>query len=124
VKGLVQRYETETGVDGLPPGEGMFLACSFWLVDNYVLAGRLADANRLFNRLKRLGNDVGLYAEEYDPNEKRMLGNFPQAFSHVALINTALNLMQEESRENEKNQPRQKISQKASRKIRRQYARH
>ena len=92
-KGLVQRYETGTGVDGLPPGEGAFLACSFWLVDNYVLLGRKADATRMFNRLKRLANDVGLYAEEYDPVARRMLGNFPQAFSHVALINTALNLM-------------------------------
>jgi GH15 family glucan-1,4-alpha-glucosidase len=96
-KRLVQRYETETGVDGLPPGEGAFLACSFWLADNYLMLGRKADARRMFNRLKRLANDVGLFAEEYDPVEKRMLGNFPQAFSHVALINTAINLMQEES---------------------------
>ena len=87
-KGLVLRYETETGVDGLPPGEGAFLACSFWLADNYLLLGRVADARRLFNRLKKLSNDVGLFAEEYDPVAKRMLGNFPQAFSHVALINT------------------------------------
>ena len=92
-KGLVRRYETGTGVDGLPPGEGAFLACTFWLVDNYTLMGRRKEALRLFNRLKRLANDVGLYAEEYDPVEKRMLGNFPQAFSHVALINSALNLM-------------------------------
>jgi GH15 family glucan-1,4-alpha-glucosidase len=92
-KGLVQRYETQTGVDGLPPGEGAFLACSFWLVDNYVRMGRRRQALRLFNKLKRLGNDVGLYAEEYDPEARRMLGNFPQAFSHVALINTALGLM-------------------------------
>ena len=92
-KGLVQRYETGTGVDGLPPCEGAFLACSFWLVDNYVLLGRRKDAAALFNKLKRLANDVGLYAEEYDPVAKRMLGNFPQAFSHVALINSALNLM-------------------------------
>ncbi|HEY0266987.1 MAG TPA: glycoside hydrolase family 15 protein [Rhizomicrobium sp.] len=91
--GLVQRYETDTGIDGLPPGEGAFLACSFWLADNYRLMGRRADAMRLFARLRRLGNDVGLYAEEYDPIGKRMLGNFPQAFSHVALINTALGLM-------------------------------
>ncbi|HVX57363.1 MAG TPA: glycoside hydrolase family 15 protein, partial [Candidatus Saccharimonadales bacterium] len=91
--GLVQRYETGSGVDGLPPGEGAFLACSFWLVDNYTLMGRRKEALRLFNRLRRLANDVGLYAEEYDPVEKRMLGNFPQAFSHVALINSALNLM-------------------------------
>jgi GH15 family glucan-1,4-alpha-glucosidase len=91
--GLVQRYETETGVDGLPPGEGAFLACSFWLADNYVLMGRRKEAMRLFNRLCGLANDVGLYAEEYDPDHKRMLGNFPQAFSHVALINSAINLM-------------------------------
>jgi GH15 family glucan-1,4-alpha-glucosidase len=92
-KGLVQRYETGTGVDGLPPGEGVFLACSFWLVDNYIMQGRHREAVRLFNKLRRLANDVGLYAEEYDPVAGRMLGNFPQAFSHVALINTALNLM-------------------------------
>jgi GH15 family glucan-1,4-alpha-glucosidase len=105
-KGLVQRYETETGVDGLPPGEGLFLACSFWLVDNYVLAGRLREANRLFNKLKRLGNDVGLYAEEYDPDAKRMLGNFPQAFSHVALINSAINLMMAAQKTSKKKKPR------------------
>jgi GH15 family glucan-1,4-alpha-glucosidase len=93
VKGLVQRYETNTGVDGLPPGEGAFLACSFWLADNYTLIGRRKEAERLFGMLRRLANDVGLYAEEYDPGDRRMLGNFPQAFSHVALINTALNLM-------------------------------
>ncbi|MEO7054390.1 MAG: glycoside hydrolase family 15 protein [Rhizomicrobium sp.] len=97
-KGLVLRYETQTGIDGLPPGEGAFLACSFWLADNYLMLGRKADATRLFHRLKRHANDVGLLAEEYDPKGRRMLGNFPQAFSHVALINTALNLMQEESR--------------------------
>jgi len=92
-KGLVQRYETGSGVDGLPPGEGAFLACSFWLADNYVLMGRRKEAMALFRKLCRLANDVGLYAEEYDPDDKRMLGNFPQAFSHVALINTAINLM-------------------------------
>jgi GH15 family glucan-1,4-alpha-glucosidase len=91
--GLVARYETRSGVDGLPPGEGAFLACSFWLADNYVLCGRLAAATKLFNRLSALANDVGLLAEEYEPRAKRMLGNFPQAFSHVALVNTALNLM-------------------------------
>ncbi len=97
-KGLVQRYETGTGIDGLPPGEGAFLACSFWLADNYILMGRWREAATLFRRLARLANDVGLYAEEYDPAEKRMLGNFPQAFSHVALINTAVNLMVDEER--------------------------
>jgi GH15 family glucan-1,4-alpha-glucosidase len=93
VDGLVLRYETHSGVDGLPPGEGAFLACSFWLVDNYVLLGRMADAKRLLERLLKLRNDVGLLAEEYDPRAKRMLGNFPQAFSHVALVNSALNFL-------------------------------
>ncbi|MGZ5927608.1 MAG: glycoside hydrolase family 15 protein [Rhizomicrobium sp.] len=116
-KGLVLRYETETGVDGLPPGEGAFLACSFWLADNYLMLGRKADATRLFHRLKRHANDVGLLAEEYDPKEKRMLGNFPQAFSHVALINTAINLMQEESRTNAKSKAPRKIARQADRKI-------
>jgi GH15 family glucan-1,4-alpha-glucosidase len=92
-KGLVRRYETGTGVDGLPPGEGAFLACSFWLADNYTAMGRHREAMRLFGKLRRLANDVGLYAEEYDPHDRRMLGNFPQAFSHIALINTAMNLM-------------------------------
>ena len=101
-KGLVLRYETETGVDGLPPGEGAFLACSFWLADNYLLQGRIAQARRLFNRLKKLSNDVGLFAEEYDPVGKEMLGNFPQSFSHVALINTALGLMTQEQKRGSK----------------------
>ena len=94
----MQRYEATTGVDGLPPGEGAFLACSFWLVDNYALMGRRKDALRMFNRLRRLANDVGLYAEEYDPDARRMLGNFPQAFSHVALINSAVGLMMSENK--------------------------
>ena len=91
--GLVLRYHTETGADGLPPGEGAFLACSFWLADNYVLQGRYDEARALFERLLSLRNDVGLLAEEYDVFSKRQLGNFPQAFSHLALINTARNLM-------------------------------
>jgi GH15 family glucan-1,4-alpha-glucosidase len=90
--GLVQRYNTAETDDGLPPGEGAFLACSFWLVDAYVMLGRLDDAARLFDRLARLCNDVGLLAEEYDPVARRMVGNFPQAFSHVALVNSAFNL--------------------------------
>ncbi len=90
--GLVSRYDTYTGGDGLPPGEGVFLACSFWLADNYVLQNRIDDATHLFERLLALCNDVGLISEEYDPIDRRLLGNFPQAFSHVALINTALNL--------------------------------
>jgi GH15 family glucan-1,4-alpha-glucosidase len=87
--GLVHRYDTAEGVDGLPPGEGAFLPCSFWLADNYVLMGRLDEARVLFARLLALRNDVGLLAEEYDPVAGRMLGNFPQAFSHVGLVNTA-----------------------------------
>jgi len=90
--GLVLRYDTGEGVDGLPPGEGAFLACSFWLVDNYVLLGRIDEARALFERLLALRNDVGLLAEEYDPYGKVQLGNFPQAFSHLALINSAHNL--------------------------------
>jgi GH15 family glucan-1,4-alpha-glucosidase len=90
--GLVLRYRTHEGVDGLPPGEGMFLACSFWLADNLVLLGRFDEARALFERLVGLANDVGLLSEEYDPQAKRLVGNFPQAFSHLALIDTALNL--------------------------------
>ena len=90
--GLVLRYDTGDGVDGLPPGEGAFLACSFWLADNYILQGRLDEARALFERLLGYRNDVGLLAEEVDPVAGRQLGNFPQAFSHLALINTATNL--------------------------------
>jgi len=89
---FVLRYETEHGVDGLPPGEGAFLACSFWLVDNYILQGRQVEARDLFARLLSRCNDVGLLAEEIDPATGRMLGNFPQAYSQVGLINCALNL--------------------------------
>ncbi|WOJ90269.1 glycoside hydrolase family 15 protein [Methylocapsa polymorpha] len=92
VDGLLRRYDPHAGVDGLPGGEGAFLACSFWLVDNLVLLGRTDDARRLFERLLALRNDLGLLAEEYDPLEKRFVGNFPQAFSHIALINSAYNL--------------------------------
>ncbi|HEX3727918.1 MAG TPA: glycoside hydrolase family 15 protein, partial [Pirellulales bacterium] len=92
VDGLLRRYSTGSHVDGLPPGEGTFLACTFWLADNYLLLDRRADAERLFARLIGLRNDVGLLSEEYDPRSGRMLGNFPQALSHIALINTAMNL--------------------------------
>jgi GH15 family glucan-1,4-alpha-glucosidase len=94
VDGFVMRYRTETRVDGLPPGEGAFLACSFWLVDVYVLQGRQAEAERMFKRLVALCNDLGLLSEEYDVRRGRLAGNFPQAFSHVALVVTAYNLTQ------------------------------
>jgi GH15 family glucan-1,4-alpha-glucosidase len=90
--GLVYRYDTLASHDGLPPGEGAFLACSFWLADAYVLMGRRADADALFDRLTSLCNDVGLLSEQYDPVGRRQLGNFPQAFSHIGLLNTAFNL--------------------------------
>ncbi len=92
VDGLVLRYSTKETSDGLPPGEGVFLACSFWLVDNLRLQGRIEEARALFERLLAISNDVGLLAEEYDPIAKRQVGNFPQAFSHVSLINSALGL--------------------------------
>jgi GH15 family glucan-1,4-alpha-glucosidase len=94
--GFVMRYDTEQTDDGLPPGEGAFLACSFWLADVYVLQGRVADAERMFRRVIALRNDVGLLSEEYDPHLKRLVGNFPQAFSHMALVNTAFNLTRAE----------------------------
>jgi GH15 family glucan-1,4-alpha-glucosidase len=90
--GFVLRYETRSVDDGLPPGEGAFIACSFWLADNYVLLGRYAEAEQMFNKLLDLRNDVGLLSEEYYPQKKLLVGNFPQAFSHVALVSTALNL--------------------------------
>jgi GH15 family glucan-1,4-alpha-glucosidase len=90
--GFVLRYATEQTRDGLPPGEGAFLMCSFWLADNLALQGRYDEARTMFERLLDARNDVGLLAEEYDPVGKRQLGNFPQAFSHVGLINTAHNL--------------------------------
>ena len=90
--GFVLRYDTHRTDDGLPPGEGAFLACSFWLADDYVLQGRMDEAAAMFERLLALRNDVGLLSEEYDPRSKRLVGNFPQAFSHVALVNTAANL--------------------------------
>jgi GH15 family glucan-1,4-alpha-glucosidase len=93
--GFVRRYRPKEHIDGLPPGEGVFVACSFWLADNYELQGRHDDAHRLFDRLLGVRNDLGLLAEEYDPEQRRLLGNFPQAFSHVMLINTARNLARE-----------------------------
>jgi GH15 family glucan-1,4-alpha-glucosidase len=90
--GFVGRYTQDPTVDGMPHGEGTFLPCSFWLADNYELQGRHEDAVRMFERLLAVRNDVGLLSEEYDPVAKRQLGNFPQAFSHVGLVNTAFNL--------------------------------
>jgi GH15 family glucan-1,4-alpha-glucosidase len=94
--GFVARYQDTGDVDGLPPGEGAFLACTFWWADNLVLLGRHAEARRIFERLLALRNDVGLLSEEYDPRARRLVGNFPPAFSHVGLVNTAHNLTQAE----------------------------
>ena len=102
---FVMRYESEHTGDGLPPGEGAFLACSFWLIDNYILQGRHADACRLFDLLLGSRNDVGLLAEEFDPRTGRMLGNFPQAYSHVGLINSALSLSRETGPVEERAEP-------------------
>jgi GH15 family glucan-1,4-alpha-glucosidase len=90
--GLVLRYNTEKVSDGLPPGEGVFLACSFWMVSALKLQGRDADAKKLFDRVLSLANDVGLLAEEYDTKAKRLVGNFPQALSHISLVNAAFSL--------------------------------
>jgi GH15 family glucan-1,4-alpha-glucosidase len=95
VDGLLQRYNSDAGIDGLPPGEGVFLPCSFWLADNLFLLGRRDEARALFERLLSLRNDVGLLSEEYDVKAKRLVGNFPQALSHVALINTAHHLSEQ-----------------------------
>jgi GH15 family glucan-1,4-alpha-glucosidase len=97
--GFVFRYRTqENGVDGLPKGEGVFLPCSFWLVDCWELLGRHGDAHALYERLLELRNDLGLLSEEYDPDEDRLLGNFPQAFTHLALVNAAFTLSHEHPR--------------------------
>ena len=92
VDGYVLRYDTASTDDGLPPGEGAFLACTFWLVDALVLSGRVDEGVRLFERLLALRNDVGLLSEEYDSGGRRLVGNFPQALSHIAMVNSAHNL--------------------------------
>lgn len=95
IDGLVMRYRSESGKDGLPPGEGVFLACSFWLADAWQRQGREAEANEMVDRLLNLRNDLGLLSEEYDTRQKRMLGNFPQGFSHLSLVQTVLGLHEE-----------------------------
>jgi GH15 family glucan-1,4-alpha-glucosidase len=98
-QGFVRRYlQEDASVDGLPPGEGAFLPCTFWLADNYCLVGRTEEATHLFERLLACGNDLGLFSEEFDPETGDLLGNFPQAFSHVSLVNTAHNLARETTR--------------------------
>jgi GH15 family glucan-1,4-alpha-glucosidase len=92
VDGLLLRYRSTVGGDGLPPGEGVFLACSFWLVEVLALQGHHEEARAIFDRLVGLRNDVGLLSEEYDPGAGRMLGNFPQAFTHLSLVEAALTL--------------------------------
>jgi GH15 family glucan-1,4-alpha-glucosidase len=105
VDGFVMRYDTAASDDGLPPGEGLFLACSFWLVDAYMAQERWQDARTLFGQLLELRNDVGLLSEEYDPRTNRLVGNFPQAFTHVALVNSAFNLTRLEEPEEHRVQP-------------------
>ena len=95
--GFVRRYLTEHTDDGLPDDEGVFLICSFWLADSLAMIGRVGEARDLYDQLVALRNDVGLLAEEYDPATGRMLGNFPQAFSHLGLVNTAWHLTTAES---------------------------
>jgi GH15 family glucan-1,4-alpha-glucosidase len=95
--GFVRRYRSDSEIDGLPPGEATFLLCTFWLADNYALMGRFDDARRVFDRLLAIRNDVGLLSEVYDPATKRLLGNFPQAFSHIGLVNTAANIRRSSS---------------------------
>jgi GH15 family glucan-1,4-alpha-glucosidase len=90
--GFVRRYDTEQTNDGLPPGEGAFLPCTFWLIDNLALIGEIDEATEIFERLLKLRNDVGLLSEEWGIDEQRQLGNFPQAFTHVGLVNSAYNL--------------------------------
>jgi GH15 family glucan-1,4-alpha-glucosidase len=90
--GFVMRYRSESGADGLPAGEGVFIPCSFWLVDVYQRQGRMAEADALLTRLLALRNDVGLLSEEYDTQARRQVGNFPQAFSHLSLVQSVLGL--------------------------------
>jgi GH15 family glucan-1,4-alpha-glucosidase len=97
-EGFVRRYATELSLDGLPGDEAPFLACSFWLADAYAATGRIRDAEAMFERLLSIRNDLGLLAEEYEPKHGRLLGNFPQGFSHLTLIHTATVLASSEAR--------------------------
>jgi GH15 family glucan-1,4-alpha-glucosidase len=106
VDGFVRRYRSSTGVDGLPSGEGAFIACSFWLADAYRMQGRLGEAHALVERLLSIRNDLGLLSEEYDTDSRQLVGNFPQAFSHLALVNTALGLFQRGGARDEANAER------------------
>jgi GH15 family glucan-1,4-alpha-glucosidase len=90
--GFVNRYTLDPAVDGLPHGEAAFLPCTLWLADNYAFMGRHQEARELFDRVLAVRNDLGLLSEEYDPVDRRLLGNFPQAFSHFGMVNTAYNL--------------------------------
>ena len=105
VDGFVMRYDTSATEDGLPAGEGAFLACSFWLVDAYILQRRFQDARRMFDRLVALRNDVDLLSEEYDQRSGRQVGNFPQAFTHVSLVNSAFNLTRSEKPAHQRAEP-------------------
>ena len=88
----MNRYTIDEKIDGMPHGEAAFLPCTLWLADNYAFQGRHAEARDIFDRVLAIRNDLGLLSEEYDPVDRRLLGNFPQAFSHVGLVNTAYNL--------------------------------
>jgi GH15 family glucan-1,4-alpha-glucosidase len=114
VDGLVRRYDTARSDDGLPAGEGAFLACSFWLVDAYTLLGRGDDARRLFERLLGLRNDLGLLSEEYDTDAGRLIGNFPQAFSHLALVNSVCHLSRLEKPQEQRTVLRTEVTEAAS----------
>jgi GH15 family glucan-1,4-alpha-glucosidase len=114
VDGLVMRYEVTRADEGQSSDQGAFLACSFWLVDAYVLMDRKYDARRLFERLLALCNDVGMLSEEYDPGTKRLLGNFPQALSHIALVNSAFNLAHAEKPAEQRAERRSGVAEPAS----------